>query len=311
MNTYSNNNGKLYGKDRFGNNLYFPLNEECPINHIYIDNHIFNNGSYNYTNIYLGNDEYLHFTNEYIEGNLLIDIKAGSTQKIMQLNYEKTNDIWEKIYKEENRLIKCKKKYEFNTLIFYENIDIWDLFQFLENGINFKEINNKNYYYEVKYTTGSFGNINLFALTYQGVNSTKISNREKIKNYKNNMDLFISLSIIKDVFSGINIFFFIFFSIIILKDYSCRRIIFHISIIIVILIFIYIIILIICLRINIKYIQHFMSIINNDFESHKYYYIYTLILIFYSIFYLAYYIISHYIYLYLKKMLFWNQVSKN
>lgn len=102
-------------------------------------------------------------------------------------------------------------------MIFYENIDIWDLFDFLENGINFKEINNKREYYQSKYITGSFGYINLFALIYQGVNSSKINNREKIKNYKINMDLFLSLSIFKDVIAGINILFFIFFSIIILK----------------------------------------------------------------------------------------------
>lgn len=35
MNIYSNKNGKICGKDSFGNNLFFPLNEECPINHIY------------------------------------------------------------------------------------------------------------------------------------------------------------------------------------------------------------------------------------------------------------------------------------
>ena len=39
MNIYKNNNDKkkLCGKDSFGNNLYFPENEECPINDIFID----------------------------------------------------------------------------------------------------------------------------------------------------------------------------------------------------------------------------------------------------------------------------------
>jgi hypothetical protein len=182
MNIYSNKDGKLCGKDSFGNNLFFPQNEECPINHIYIDNQNHNNGSYNYTNIYLGESKYLHYTNEYIEGNILIDLKAGSPLKIMQLNYEKTNDICEKL-KNESFNIDCKKFYEFNTIIFYKEIDNGDFYDFLEQGISKEDIKNRRCDYETKYTTGSLGNITLFSLTYQGINSTKVINREKVKKY--------------------------------------------------------------------------------------------------------------------------------
>ena len=35
---YQNGNGKICGKDDYGNNLYFPEDSECPINNLYISN---------------------------------------------------------------------------------------------------------------------------------------------------------------------------------------------------------------------------------------------------------------------------------
>ena len=65
---------------------------------------------------------------------------------------------------------------------------------------------------------------------------------------------------------------------------------FLISIIIIILILFDLVVAIICLSINMKYIQNFMSKINNDFERYNYYYSWTIILIFLIIFYMFCYI---------------------
>ena len=37
LNIYFKENGKLCGKDSFGNNLYFPKDVECPINDLFIE----------------------------------------------------------------------------------------------------------------------------------------------------------------------------------------------------------------------------------------------------------------------------------
>ena len=280
INLYSNNNGKICGIDSFGNKLFFPENIECPINDIYIDNQSSNNNSLNYTHIYLGNNIFLHFTNQNTNGHILIDIKASNQSN--QLNYEKTNDICELLNGQFNIVEQrgCKKYFHFNATQFYKKIDSWSLYYFIKESFY---IENDIYLKE------DLGNIDLNSFTYLGLNSTKNKNKQKIKNYINKMDIFIPLSILKDVFSGINIIFFIFFSVILIKK-SSSKCLFHISVFFILLILFYLIITIICLNINLNYIQNFMSKISDDLEYYKYYYIWTLILVVYAIFFIFCYI---------------------
>ena len=57
FNIYQESNGKLCGKDNYGNNLYFPFNEECPINDIIIFNSTINHQNLkNYRKIDLGSN---------------------------------------------------------------------------------------------------------------------------------------------------------------------------------------------------------------------------------------------------------------
>ena len=89
-NIYTNEKGKLCGKDSNGNNIYFPENIDCPINSIRFS-------SNNYNDPYLkqlkiDDNYYLYFTNTNIEGKIVVDIRVGSS-KGLQLNLEDDNDI--------------------------------------------------------------------------------------------------------------------------------------------------------------------------------------------------------------------------
>ena len=65
FNIYQESSGKLCGKDSYGNNLYFPFNEECPINDIIISNSTINHQNLkNYKKIDLGSNNFLYYTNK-------------------------------------------------------------------------------------------------------------------------------------------------------------------------------------------------------------------------------------------------------
>jgi len=182
-NIYINEKGKLCGKDSNGNNLYFPENINCPINEIYFSISDLNDPYLKQLKI--DDNYYLYFTNTNIEGKIVVDIRAGSS-KGLQLNFEKDNDICESflslnknIFK--NNKEKCSSFINFTkdiSLIHYKKIDTWQ----------YKDFINKN---ELE------GNddIVLYSINYLGINSTLIDKRESLKDYKKNMERFITNSL--------------------------------------------------------------------------------------------------------------------
>ena len=84
VNIYKNKNGKICGKDNYGNDLYFPNDEECPINDIIIDD---NNMNYiGYKEIKLTLEKSLYYTNKNISQKIIIDLKAIPKYNYLNLN---------------------------------------------------------------------------------------------------------------------------------------------------------------------------------------------------------------------------------
>ena len=85
------NNYKICGKDSENNSLYFPNNIECPINFIEITNKTKSSidGKYNYKTLNLSNDLFLYYSNEYIEGEILVQLKVSSKEGMcFKLKYD-------------------------------------------------------------------------------------------------------------------------------------------------------------------------------------------------------------------------------
>ena len=141
-NIYTNEKGKLCGKDSNGNNIYFPENIDCPINSIRFSNNNYNEPYLKKLNI--DDNYYLYYTNTNIEGKIVVEIKAGSS-KGLQLNLEDDNDICKSFlslneYIFKNNKEKCSSFTNITKNIntsHYDIIDIWKYKEF----INKKEIN--------------------------------------------------------------------------------------------------------------------------------------------------------------------------
>ena len=86
---YQNGDGKICGKDNYGNNLYFPENSECPINDIFISNS--NQNLSGYKKFKLNETSYLYYTNQYIEGKIMVDLRISQNSEI-PLNPEGKSD---------------------------------------------------------------------------------------------------------------------------------------------------------------------------------------------------------------------------
>ena len=272
-NSYMKENGKICGKDSFGNDLYFPESKVCPINHIYIDNIFFGLNEF-YKNINLGNNYFLHYTNTKIDGQILVDLRVGPSSIPLELNSNNTNELCEITKSDLNFKGKCKNYYKFNTIPFYIGID---------------SLKDNNFNESSELIINNNSNVVLYALTYQGLNSTEI-NKNAIINYKKKINNLISLSIVKNIFSGFHILIFIYFSFVLLSENTKKSIFFYISIFLILFQIAQLILLSICFNINVEYIQSFMNKINKDFESHKISYIWTLLLIIFIIVYLFLYI---------------------
>jgi len=260
MNMYSinGNNKKKCGTDNSGNSLYFPQDIECPINDIFIAKD--DSTDYpEYTKLNLGLNNYLYYTNKKIDKNIIIDIKVGFPEVPLELSSKKTNELYSSIY--DKGFYKeidgnCKSYYKFNTIPFYNEIDHWDLYDFLENPFGLKNIN-------------YIGEISLYALTYQGFNLTSNGRNDNIINYKKKMNSFITLAIVKSVFSSFHFIYYLIFLIVFSSDNSNRTFEIISLIIITGMILFNFIIVIICLSYNIIYVQNIMNKINNDFERKK------------------------------------------
>ena len=80
INIYTNTNGKICGKDNFGNNLYFPDDVDCPINKIFVS--YSNTYLPGYQKLRLNNGKFLYYTNEYIEGKIVTDLRISNLREI-------------------------------------------------------------------------------------------------------------------------------------------------------------------------------------------------------------------------------------
>jgi len=284
MNIYNNSETKLCGTDNSGNLLYFPNNVECPINDIFIENNINNSIDYpDYKKLSLGYNNYLFYTNKKVHNKIIIDIKVGFSNVSLELNPEKSNELCNSIYDKgfyEKLGGKCLNYYKFNKKLFYDVIDHWDLYDFLRKDF---ELNNINY----------IGEINLYALTYQGFNSSSDGKDigDTIRKYKSKMKDLISLSVAKSIFTSFNIIYYLFFIFVLFKDYCIeKKISLIISFVFIGLLFLHFIIIIICLSFNVIYVQNIMNRINNDFARKGINYYWILFIFCLDIFFLIYYI---------------------
>ena len=97
INTYNayniyDKNGKICGKDNNGNYLYFPENEECPINDVYLGYK--DNEKLNYSKIYCNdNDLYLYFTNTNTEGKIITDLAIDTSNLLLYPKYYSGKNI--------------------------------------------------------------------------------------------------------------------------------------------------------------------------------------------------------------------------
>ena len=69
------NNKKLCGTDNEGNDLYFPLDVDCPLNYLEIKDE--NESFYCKNPIKLTNNKYLHYSNQYTEGKIIVELQIS------------------------------------------------------------------------------------------------------------------------------------------------------------------------------------------------------------------------------------------
>jgi len=255
---YTNNddNSKICGKDSQENDLYFPNDVECPVNDIFISK--FDSNEYDdYTKIKLSDEVgYLYYTNKKTTGKIVTAIVVGTAAPLEiysgnKYSYIDKDDLYKEIYEnnygtEENNKKKNNKLNNFNTVFFYEEIYSW------YECKNEDSCSEKDMY-------------KLYAVNYLGVNENLIG---KIGDFKKNLDEFKNLCPFKYISYGLNMLFFIYFSFILLyaKPSLCHL---GLGILFLLFKFSYIIINTISLNINLNYVQHFLNIINIDFERYK------------------------------------------
>jgi len=178
INIYKNENGKICGKDNYGNDLYFPKDVECPINHIIIENS--NNKYYEgYEEIKLDDYKSIYYTNKKISEKIIIDLKVNPLNYNLNLNLKKTNTIckylksinFNELEKEE-----CKS-FDYYDLNSYIKIDDWDYKSFLSDS-------------NLKSDSNIYETLNFVGITYFGFDPSSIKDRKKIKTIERNLIVF-------------------------------------------------------------------------------------------------------------------------
>ena len=178
INSNEINNYKICGKDSENNSLYFPNNIDCPINFIEISNNSKSSidGKYNYKKLNLSDDLFLYYSNENIEGEILVQLKVSSKEG-MCFNLKYDNDFAPYIsnYNIKNKKRGCEKN------LYDERLKIIDedsIDNFLENNNIKEDIEFNKIYYN--YTNSK---IYLYKRGYIGLNeSFKINEIKKILN---------------------------------------------------------------------------------------------------------------------------------
>ena len=229
-------NKTFCGYDSRKNKLYFE--NECPINYIEITNNTVPSKKLNFTTIKLNDLKYLHYTNEYIEGNILIDLKVSAPKGICDYRHS-INEL--KYYFKDYGNLGYGEDGCYNNLydFSYNKIDHMIIYDFLEQN----ELNNTEEY--LKLDT----DIYLYSRAYKGIKSpSKRKIKFVIQNYKLfNIFLFIFLFYI-----GQNLSLFILYFLFLLKCFYALKFTYSLTIFILVINFIEIIFIII--DINIYYI---------------------------------------------------------
>ena len=106
--------GKICGKDCYGNDLYFPLDIECPLNDIVLtkDENFDKNGIYTKLELY---NSFLYYTNKKIDGKIIINL-IKSKHNVPELNFQESEE---------------KEKYVDFDIKSYSNIGSYNEFYFL------------------------------------------------------------------------------------------------------------------------------------------------------------------------------------
>jgi len=257
VNIYKNENGKICGKDNYGNDLYFPKDAECPINDIIIDNS--NKNYIDYKEIKLAGSKSLYYINKKISNKILIDLKANPEYYNLNLNLKKVNVLCKYLEKYVDELVDKCKIYSYYDINSYIIIDNWNYNSFLLDTLPSNKIIN--------------GELSLLGITYFGFDPSTIKERKKIQTIKSNLLAFKSFYILILILSVLTTFFgyFVF-----------KFIEFHSSFIIfLILILFHIIMYLILLIVRINNIHNFIfKIIYKDGEEE---YAYKAIICFYII----------------------------
>ena len=247
LNVFNSKNKKVCGKDSQNNDLYFPEEEECPINDIYISTQNITMEDYNKIMLNSGS-LYLYYTNKNTEGKILIDLKISGTDGL-QLNYDKSNTLCNYLDQVLNKG-DCLYYSEFNTIPFYSKIDKSDACELISC-------------YSIDY---SFLEIDLYALYYQGINSLKIDSRIDIEKYDNKLKTYKRILTAKYVFGFFTMVSLFYFNIILCVGQQNFWIKFF-AISLLMFLLIHTILCFVAMIMNIKYVKNFLNVINADFEN--------------------------------------------
>ena len=188
FNIYKNENGKICGKDNYGNDLYFPNDIECPINDIIIDN---SNMNYkDYKEIKLANSKSLYYTNKKISNKIIIDLKANPYNYSLNLNLKKSNEFCSYLEEYIDELVDKCKEYDYYGINSYIIIDNWNYNSFLLDSLPSSKIINEE--------------LPLLGITYFGFDPSTIKERKKIQTIKSNFLAFISFYILILIFFALS-----------------------------------------------------------------------------------------------------------
>ena len=228
--------------DSKNNILCLPLNVDCPINKIVINQNVSSPIDFNYTTISLNNGFYFHYTSESINSSIIVTLKLSEGN--LCLNPERHNSI-SKDYELYSSYDKCFCNNEFDYR--YNLIDFIDKKSlFNENGINDLIQHLPNFTIE--------GNLNLYSRNYIGINNGFAAingNNNKLKNF---IDYYKGFNIANLILS----FIFMIISLIILigngyrgySEFNLNKYDYIMKIISIILTIIYLILIIIIISIK-------------------------------------------------------------
>ena len=180
---FNNKNTKVCGIDSLNNKLYFPLNIKCPINYIEITNNpIPSISNLSFKTLQISNSKYLHYTNEYIEGRILTDLKISSKNGFCEF---KDNDNEFSNYLSDYNIDKenkgCKRNLFDDSYIAIDNMGIIEL------------LSQNNLDQAINYLYSKDSIIYLFQRTYIGYNNPSKKDINLVINFKRIKKINLSL----------------------------------------------------------------------------------------------------------------------